>query len=51
MEDQECEGVEKSKKELPSRREGKDVVENEFERDPLNGDLHKNRLCLSEPPL
>lgn len=27
------------------------VVENELERDPLNGDLHKNRLCLSDPRL
>lgn len=31
--------------------DGKDVVENEFERDPLNGDLQENRLCLSDPPL
>lgn len=31
--------------------DGKDVVENALERDPLNGDLHQNRLCLSDPPL
>lgn len=39
------------KKEPAGRREGKDVVEKEFERDLLNGDLHKNSQCLSDPPL
>lgn len=53
LEEQECGGAEKCKREPQSGREvdGKDVVENEFERDPLNGDLHENRLCLSGPPL
>lgn len=44
-------GVENLKEEPQSRREGKDNVENKLERDPLNGDLHKNRQCLSDPPL
>lgn len=44
-------GEEKMKKEPVGRREGKDVMEKDFERDPLNGDLHKNRQCLSDPPL
>lgn len=30
--------------------DGKDAVESELERDPLKGDLHENRLCLSNPP-
>ena len=30
--------------------DGVDVLENETERDPLNGDLHKNRPCQSDPP-
>lgn len=39
------------KKEPAGRREGKDVAEKEFERDLLNGDLHKNRQGLSDPLL
>lgn len=49
MDQDECEGVEKCKRELTV--DGKDVVENEFEKDPLNGDLHENRLHLLDPPL
>lgn len=52
---EECEGEEKCKREPQSGREGdskdgKDVAENEFGKDPLNGDLQQNRLCLSDPP-
>lgn len=44
-------GKDKMKKEPVGRREGKDEVEKDFERDPLKGDLHKNRQCVSDPPL
>lgn len=42
-------GEEKMKKEPTGRRECQDVVGKDFERDPLNGDLHKNRQCLQTP--
>lgn len=32
-----------------STADGEDAVESELERDPLKGDLHENRLCLSDP--